>query len=191
MKQELEAEKERPDTTFRFTVVEEKGDEVIIEVSPENYAREMAAGVLPEETLPPGRHKFIRGGFRKRHPDFDSKTAEKKVRVNLALDLDVFKHFEARAAEPNAAPYQTQINQALREAMGRDRQAAAAPAALPLDDPAFLKQLAERVVEYLPRPQAKRKARAKTKSRPASKPAPNAARKAAAKNARKGARKAA
>jgi uncharacterized protein len=115
----------------------------------------------------------------------------RKVRVTMFLDDDVVAHFKARAEQPNAAPYQTQINQTLREAMGRDRQTAAAPAAVSLDDPAFLKRLAERVVEYLPRPQAKRKARAKTKSRPASKPAPNAARKAAAKSARKPARKAA
>jgi uncharacterized protein (DUF4415 family) len=44
----------------------------------------------------------------------------KKVRVNLYLDEDVVAYFKQRAAQPHVAPYQTQIDQTLREAMRKD-----------------------------------------------------------------------
>lgn len=118
-KQQQQSKPEKPDTTFRFSVVEEKGDEVIIEVSPEDYAREMAAGVLAEETLSPGRHKFIRGGFRKRHPNFDPKTAKISVGLYLHLDHDVLEYFKRLAEPPGASSVEAQINQALRQCMAQ------------------------------------------------------------------------
>ena len=54
---------------FTFSVVEEDADTVVIEVSEADYAADIAAGLTEEETLKPGRHKFIRGGFLKRHPE--------------------------------------------------------------------------------------------------------------------------
>lgn len=54
---------------FTFSVVEEDADTVVIEVSEADYAADIAAGLSEEETLKPGRHKFIRGGFLKRHPE--------------------------------------------------------------------------------------------------------------------------
>jgi uncharacterized protein (DUF4415 family) len=75
----------------------------------------------------------------------------KKMRVNLYLDVDVVAYFKARAGKPHAAPYQTQINQTLREAMQRDlagqareRSTAELRAAL-LKDEEFIKALAERI----------------------------------------------
>ncbi|MFN7948392.1 MAG: BrnA antitoxin family protein [Blastocatellia bacterium] len=44
----------------------------------------------------------------------------KKTRINICLDEDIIEHFRARAARPNAAPYQTQINQALRDHLSPD-----------------------------------------------------------------------
>lgn len=105
----------KPDTTFRYSVAEEKGDEVIIEVSPEDYAREMAAGISPGETLVPGRHEFIRGGFRKRHPDYDSKNAQARVGLYLCLDRDVLEYFKNLAARSGRLSVEAQINQALRQ----------------------------------------------------------------------------
>ena len=35
------------------------------------------------------------------------------------LDGDIVEHFKRRAARPHAAPYQTQINQALRQVIGK------------------------------------------------------------------------
>jgi uncharacterized protein (DUF4415 family) len=88
---------------------------------------------------------------------FDTKRWErlprgvKKVRVNLYLDEDVVAYFKERAAQPHAAPYQTQINQTLREAMQKDSPpqvyaagSAELRAAL-LKDKEFIEALAERV----------------------------------------------
>ena len=42
----------------------------------------------------------------------------RKARVNIWLDDDIIAEFKTRTKPPNAAPYQTQINQTLREALG-------------------------------------------------------------------------
>jgi uncharacterized protein (DUF4415 family) len=47
--------------------------------------------------------------------------ADCKVRVTMYLDADVLEHFKQRAAAPNMAPYQTQINSELRSIVDRDR----------------------------------------------------------------------
>ena len=64
---------------FVFTVIEDDGENVIIEVSEENYRRDLEAGLTEEETLKPGRYKLKRGGFLARHPEF-------KVRRESAPD---------------------------------------------------------------------------------------------------------
>ena len=53
---------------FAFTVVDDDGQDVIIEVSEEDYQRERANGVEEEALLKPGRYKMRRGGFLARHP---------------------------------------------------------------------------------------------------------------------------
>ena len=61
---------------FAFTVIEDDGVNVTIEVSEENYQADLAAGIDEEATMKPGRYKFTRGGFLKRHPEL--KLEEKK-----------------------------------------------------------------------------------------------------------------
>ena len=56
---------------FIFTVVEDDGENVTIEVSQEDYLREKTAGVDEESLLKPGRYKMKRGGFLTRHPEFN------------------------------------------------------------------------------------------------------------------------
>ena len=66
-------------STYRplvFSVVEDDGENVTIEISEENYLADLAAGIDEEETLKPGRHKMKRGGFLARHPEL--KLKEKK-----------------------------------------------------------------------------------------------------------------
>ena len=46
-----------------------------------------------------------------------------KVQITMKLDLDVLNHFKERASEPNAAPYQTQINCELRAIMENNLKA--------------------------------------------------------------------
>jgi uncharacterized protein (DUF4415 family) len=43
-----------------------------------------------------------------------------KVRVTIYLDADIVEHFKTRAARPDAAAYQTQINSALRSLLRND-----------------------------------------------------------------------
>jgi len=51
-------------------------------------------------------------------PGLRGETPEQaKVRVTIALDRDVVEHFKEAAAQRGALPYQTQINQALRQAI--------------------------------------------------------------------------
>ena len=56
---------------FIFTVVEDDGENVTIEVSQEDYLREKTAGVDEESLLKPGRYKMKRGGFLTRHPELN------------------------------------------------------------------------------------------------------------------------
>lgn len=67
---------EQEPSTFRpfvFTVVEDDGVNVTIEISEEDYQADLAAGIDEEATMKPGRHKFKRGGFLARHPELKIK----------------------------------------------------------------------------------------------------------------------
>ena len=61
------------DNAFAFTIVEEDGENVVIEVSEEDYRREKASGVEEEALLKPGRYRLKRGGFLARHPELNVK----------------------------------------------------------------------------------------------------------------------
>lgn len=69
-----------------------------------------------------------------------------KVRVTMYLDADVLEYFKGRAAQPNAAPYQTQINSELRALM--ERQGAGGPYASLVEDERFISAVAERVERH-------------------------------------------
>lgn len=75
----------------------------------------------------------------------------RKVRVNIWLDDDVVAEFKTRAEQPNAAPYQTQINQSLREALGKNVQTSNQKNLLmpAIDNPQFIQQLSEKIGEYI------------------------------------------
>ena len=61
------------DNAFAFTVVEDDRENVVIEVSEEDYRREKASGVEEEALLKPGRYRLKRGGFIARHPELNVK----------------------------------------------------------------------------------------------------------------------
>jgi hypothetical protein len=67
------------DDAFAFTVVEDDGEHVTIEVSEEDYRREAAAGVDPETLLKPGRYRMRRGGFLARHPELKIEEGRKRA----------------------------------------------------------------------------------------------------------------
>jgi hypothetical protein len=54
-----------------FSVVEDDGENVTIEISKEDYERDLAAGVDEDAILKPGRYKMKRGGFLARHSDLN------------------------------------------------------------------------------------------------------------------------
>jgi len=47
----------------------------------------------------------------------ESDERQPKVRITIALDKDIVDYFKAKAEKPGTLPYQTQINQALRQAI--------------------------------------------------------------------------
>ena len=59
-----------------FSVVEDDGENVTIEISEEDYRRDLEARIDEDATLKPGRYKMKRGGFLARHPEL--KLNEKK-----------------------------------------------------------------------------------------------------------------
>ena len=76
----------------------------------------------------------------------------RKVRVNIWLDDDVVAAFKNRAEQPHAAPYQTQINQTLRQALGENSSTPKqkkSSAAAAIDSPQFIQQLSEKIGAYL------------------------------------------
>lgn len=56
-----------------FSVVEDDGENVTIEIKEEDYRRDLEAGISEEETLKPGRYRMKRGGFLARHPELKIK----------------------------------------------------------------------------------------------------------------------
>ena len=83
------------------------------------------------------------GKFSQRDP------AQSKTCITIYLDDDVLEYFKQRAPQPNAAPYQTQINYELRAVMERGQAAeaqATARTAL-LTDEVFIQAVASRVHE--------------------------------------------
>ena len=69
----------------------------------------------------------------------------KKVKVSIYLDSDVVEHFRRRAEQPNAAPYQTQINNELRKVMENGSSETAAVERDLLNDKKFLKALKKKL----------------------------------------------
>jgi uncharacterized protein (DUF4415 family) len=120
--------------------------EVVMEITEDDYQRELKSGVSAEHALQPGRHLFRRGGFKARHPDLDVEKAPVKVRVNIYLDRDIVDYFKDCAKSPHAAKYQTQINNALRSLVDTKtrRQLEFAPL-IESDD--FITAVAERVAQ--------------------------------------------
>jgi len=66
-----------------------------------------------------------------------------KVRITIALDSDVVEFFKQAASERGALPYQTQINQALRQAM--ESSSTENLKSSLLEDKAFLRSLAREI----------------------------------------------
>ncbi len=127
---------------------------IVVDVSADDYKADLAKGLQEDETLQPGRYIFRRGGFLQRHGDA-ALTAQPpmptKVRISINIDADILDYFRARAAQPNAAPYQTQINHVLRTIMEQEQQHAESTLISYADalvaDQRFIDAVARRVAE--------------------------------------------
>ena len=116
--------------------------EYILETTQEEYDEIKARGI-DEDAIPSvGKHVFRRR-TRKINP------RERKIKMPMFIDGDILMHFRKRAAKPNAAPYQTQINQELRAGMERDlaqeENNLDAIAKRLVSNPAFLNAISEKL----------------------------------------------
>jgi len=140
-------------------------DEGYITVTEKEYQKQLARGLSEEEVFKPGRHKFIRGGFLKRHPNFDPAKVKTTVHISLGLDLEVLKYFKQLAEETKADSYETVIRQVLREAMEKAepvKEAASSEQQALIENPQFIEAVAERVKKL------SKKSSAKSISKPSS-----------------------
>src|SRR5262245_21763892 len=100
--------------------------------------------------------KGWRSEYWKRMPRRDQLARHTKERITIFIDLDILNFFRTRAAKRGSPPYQTQINQALRDYM----EGSPSPARNPLSDKKVIAHLAEQIAEYSV---ARRKARSRKK----------------------------
>ncbi|MBX3289627.1 MAG: BrnA antitoxin family protein [Acidobacteria bacterium] len=116
------------------------GKEIKIEYTQEAVDAMRAKGYNEDSIPSVGVHTF-----RRVHPDRVAKgRLNAKVRISIAVDLDILDYFKERAAKPDAAPYQTQINNELRRIMEADRNGEKTKPAF-INDKDFLRELKEKL----------------------------------------------
>jgi uncharacterized protein (DUF4415 family) len=91
--------------------------------------------------------KAWRSEFWKYMPPRDQLARHTKVRITIFLDLDILNFFKARAVRRGQPPYQTQINQALREYIEGSRP----PTKGSRNERRLIGHLAEQVAKYTAR----------------------------------------
>ena len=121
----------------------EKDKERFYIVTEADYQEELAKGLSEEEVMKPGKYRVIPSRFRRKPGETDLKNC--KVKVTMYIDADVLEHFKNRAEQPNAAPYQTQINNELRKVMESESSNAVRGAEDILNNTKFLKALKEKL----------------------------------------------
>lgn len=146
-----------------------------IEISEEEYLEDLASGLSEDEVFKPGRHKYLRGGFFKHHPNLDPSNVKFIVEITLDLDREVLRYFEKLAKETNADSVETLMTRILSEAAERGEQVKRAVSSANqdalLEDQQFIAAIAERVKKLTQKSSSK----PISKSSPASKPRRRAA----------------
>lgn len=117
----------------------ESDKEVVFEMTQEEYDKGLAKGWDANDMLPVGTHKFRRSQWA------EKLKKSKKVKVSIYLDGEVLDYFKDRAEQPNAAPYQTQINNELRKVMESGANEASLTGDEMLNDKKFLKALKKKL----------------------------------------------
>jgi uncharacterized protein (DUF4415 family) len=109
-----------------------------VKVTEKEYRDELAKGFTDDEVLKPGKYKVERSPWAE-------KLKGGKIKVSIYLDSDVVHYFRGRAGQPNAAPYQTQINNELRQIMENDSPTAMSVENDILNNEQFLRALKEKL----------------------------------------------
>lgn len=106
----------------------------------EQDVQDMREQGIPEDELPRvGVHKFGRSKF-------ITERSDQKIKVSIYPDADILDFFKELAAKPNAAPYQTQINNELRAVTEKKQLTSDEVITLTmLENPQFLSSLAEKL----------------------------------------------
>ena len=108
-------------------------------VTEEKYQEGLAKGWDDDDMLKPGTYQVRRG----RHI---TPRNEQKIKITAYIDGDILDFFKERAKQPNASPYQTQINQVLRQYVTNETQAKDEVVTVSmLENPTFLAALAEKL----------------------------------------------
>ncbi len=113
--------------------------EMVFVQTDEEYKKGLAKGWTDEDMLRPGTYKV------RRSPWAEKLKNSNKVKVSIYLDNDVVHFFRSRAEQPNAAPYQTQINNELRQVMENGSVETAKVEKNILNDKKFLKALKKKL----------------------------------------------
>ncbi len=108
-------------------------------VTEEEYQAELAQGLTEDEVMKPGTYKV------RRSPWAEKLKNANKVKVSIYLDEVVVEYFRQRAESPNAAPYQTQINNELRRIMENDSREVQSIENDILNNEEFLRALKEKL----------------------------------------------
>lgn len=108
-------------------------------VTEKEYKAELAQGLTDDEVMKPGTYKV------RRSPWAEKLKNTNKVKVSMYLDEVVVEYFRQRAESPNAAPYQTQINNELRSVMENDSREAQSIENDILNNEEFLRALKEKL----------------------------------------------
>lgn len=146
-------------------------DEGYIEVTHEEYLEQLAEGLSYEEVLRPGRHKFVRGGFRKLHPDFDPARATVQYTITLSFPPEVYNYFKQQTPQGDAKSTAEVMEKILLEVAAHAQiESPAEPIVKQelLEDPRFIKAVAERVKKLSKpsKPSTKSSVKPRTKSNP-------------------------
>jgi uncharacterized protein (DUF4415 family) len=108
-------------------------------VTEEEYQEELAQGFSEDEVMKPGTYKV------RRSPWAEKLKNTNKVKVSMYLDKVVVEYFRKRAETPDAAPYQTQINNELRRIMENDSREVQSIEDDILNNEEFLRALKEKL----------------------------------------------
>lgn len=108
-------------------------------VTEEEYRAELAGGLTEDEVLKPGTYTV------RRSPWAEKLKNAGKVKITIYLDGEIVEYFRHRAEQPNAAPYQTQINSELRNVMENGSKEPPRIAVDFLNDKKFLKELKKKL----------------------------------------------